>query len=247
MNTFSQKTTEELGYYVYALIDPRNNKIFYVGKGVGNRVFAHVHCAINEDCETEKLDTIREIIKEKQEVRHYILRHKLTEREAYIVESAFIDFLTHADFDFVAQITNLAAGHHQWDEGIKTVEELELLYACQVLKLEDIRHKIMSININKTYALKNDIQHNIYESTRKSWVVSEHRLKDIELVFSEYRGIVRAVFKPTKWLPVGKRWEFEGEEVKDKAIIDLYLHKSVPEKRQGMANPIKYFYPHSAQ
>lgn len=40
-NEFSQKTKEELKYYVYALIDPRNNKIFYVGKGNSNRFFSY--------------------------------------------------------------------------------------------------------------------------------------------------------------------------------------------------------------
>jgi hypothetical protein len=83
----------------------------------------------------------------------------------------------------------------------------------------------------------------IYEATRKSWVVSKDRLKEIDFVFSEYRGIIRAIFKPTKWLPVGKRWMFEGEAVKDQSILDLYLNKYVPEKKKGMANPIKYFYP----
>jgi len=73
--------------------------------------------------------------------------------------------------------------------------------------------------------------------------VSEHRIKEIEFVFSEYRGIVRAIFKPTKWISEGKRWMFEGEEVKDQTILDLYLNKSVPDKSKGMANPIKYFYP----
>jgi hypothetical protein len=243
MEKFSQSTRESLGYYVYALIDPRDNKIFYVGKGVGDRVFAHVQCAINDDAETDKLDTIREIIKAEKEVKHYILRHKLTEHEAYIVESAFIDFLTHSDFDFVANITNIVAGHHQWNEGIKTAEELEILYACKPLFPEEIQHKIMSININKTYALKNEMHPNIYEATRKSWVVSEHRIKDIDFVFSEYRGIVRAIFKPSKWISEGKRWMFEGEEVKDHGILDLYLNKSVPDKSKGMANPIKYFYP----
>jgi len=243
MKEFSQKTIEELGYYVYALIDPRNNKIFYVGKGIGNRVFNHVDCAINEDYESDKLGTIKTIIKDNKEVKHYILRHKLTEREAYIVESAFIDFLTHSDFDFVANITNIVAGHHQWDEGIKTVEEIELLYACEPLLPEEIQHKIMAININKTYALKNELHPDIYEATRKSWVVSEHRIKEIDFVFSEYKGIIRAIFKPTKWIPDGKRWMFEGEEVKNQAILDLYLNKYIPEKRKGMANPIKYFYP----
>jgi len=245
MNSFSQTTLEALGNYVYALIDPRNNKIFYVGKGIGNRVFAHVNCAMNEDIENAKLDTIREIVNEKKAVKHYILRYKLTEREAFIVESAFIDFLTHSDFDFVANITNIVAGHHQWDEGIKTVEELELLYACKPLLLKDIKHKIMSININRTYGLTTDFHPNIYESTRKSWVVSEDRIKEVDFVFSEYRSIVRAIFKPTKWLKTndGKRWLFEGVEVTDKSITDLYLNKSVPPKEKGAANPIRYFYP----
>ncbi len=43
---FSQKTQEELKYYVYLLIDPRDDKIFYVGKGYGNRVFYHINEAI---------------------------------------------------------------------------------------------------------------------------------------------------------------------------------------------------------
>ena len=41
MNGFSEKVKQKLGYYVYALVDPRDNKIFYIGKGINNRIFQH--------------------------------------------------------------------------------------------------------------------------------------------------------------------------------------------------------------
>ena len=40
MDHFSEKSLLSLGeYYVYGLIDPRDKKIFYIGKGTENRVF----------------------------------------------------------------------------------------------------------------------------------------------------------------------------------------------------------------
>lgn len=41
IDVFSQAVNERLGHYVYTLADPATHKIFYVGKGTGNRVFAH--------------------------------------------------------------------------------------------------------------------------------------------------------------------------------------------------------------
>jgi uncharacterized protein len=241
MKHFSQNTIEYLRYYVYILVDPRNNKIFYVGKGKGNRVFAHLNDALESPLATDKLDIIREIINTGKEVEHFIVRHDLDEDDAYTVESVLIDFLTYTNFSSVANISNIAAGHHQWFKGIKTVQELEQLYASTPLKEEDVQHNIMTININKTYNIKSDFHPDIYESTRKSWVLSERRIKEVDFVMSEYRGIIRAIFKPTKWLKSGNRWMFEGIEVTDKTITDLYLNKAVPAKKKGMANPIRYF------
>ena len=41
-NKFTPEVESRLQYYVYALVDPRTDQIFYVGKGVGNRFFQHI-------------------------------------------------------------------------------------------------------------------------------------------------------------------------------------------------------------
>ena len=43
---FTKEVIDQLQYYVYRLIDPRTGQTFYVGKGKGNRVFAHVNDAL---------------------------------------------------------------------------------------------------------------------------------------------------------------------------------------------------------
>ena len=40
--SFPSDVAQKLKTYVYRLIDPRNGETFYVGKGKGNRVFAHI-------------------------------------------------------------------------------------------------------------------------------------------------------------------------------------------------------------
>ena len=148
---FSQKTQEELKSYVYILIDPRDNKIFYLGKGYGNRVFSHINEAIFNSTESEKLEIIRAIKVENLKVKHFIIRHGLEENEALLVESVLIDFLTFRDFAEVAKISNIVAGHNSFNQGIKTVNDCEILYNCEELKKENIKHKVLVININKTY------------------------------------------------------------------------------------------------
>ncbi len=61
---FQQTVKEAIGYYVYALVDPRDKKIFYIGKGKGNRVFQHAEAALYEKGQSLKLETIRSIIAE---------------------------------------------------------------------------------------------------------------------------------------------------------------------------------------
>ncbi|MFY9158455.1 LEM-3-like GIY-YIG domain-containing protein [Aquirufa ecclesiirivi] len=250
---FSQKTQEELKFYVYVLIDPRDNKIFYVGKGLGNRVFSHINEALVNPSISEKLETIRAIKLANLQVKHFIVKHGLEENEALIVESVLIDFLTFRDFAEIAKISNIVAGHHSFNQGIKTVDECEILYNCEELKKEDIQHKVLVININKSYDNKRKKKSdnpdydrpNIYEATRGWWVLDKNRAENSDYVLAEYRGVIRAIFKPEKWVQDiehrgTKRWGFEGSEVTDTQIVDIYLNKEI-QKIKGMSNPIRYF------
>ena len=77
MQSFPSEVAEKLKTYVYRLIDPRNGETFYVGKGKGNRVFAHIRAEIESDDPGEKLRRIQEIRSTGFDVAHVIHRHGL--------------------------------------------------------------------------------------------------------------------------------------------------------------------------
>ena len=110
---FSEAVCEKIGYYVYVLIDPRDSKIFYIGKGKGNRIFSHITCALETEEDDDKFKLIREIKNARQKVEHYILRHGLTEKEALEIESACIDLI---GLDY---LTNQVKGYNSWEYGKK--------------------------------------------------------------------------------------------------------------------------------
>ncbi len=50
----SSKVSEKLGYYVYLYVDPRDESIFYVGKGSSSRCLT----PLKEGGETERLNAL---------------------------------------------------------------------------------------------------------------------------------------------------------------------------------------------
>lgn len=241
MSYFSQKTLEELCYYVYILLDPRDNRIFYVGKGNGNRVFHHLRGAIDNPSEKDKITTIRSILEENMEVGHYIIRHGIKdENTAFEIEATLIDLLTFGDFRHLSSITNLVSGHGTWDRGIKTVSEIEELYAAEPMDTHNIEHNLLLININKNY--KAGVSP--YEVTRYSWKLDQRKVSKVDFVLSEYRGIIRAIYKPLKWGKserTGRKY-FDGIEVTDPKITDKYLNKIYTGKKKGQQNPCLYLW-----
>ena len=248
-NMFNQRTIEALAYYVYALVDPRDNRIFYIGKGKGNRAFQHMKDSLNEKDQSLKLDIIRSIIKEGKQVNLYILRHNLTEETAYIVESTLIDLLTYDKFNKTNLLANIVAGHHQWDEGIKNVEEINAIYNCQNIEIKD-DETLLLVSLNKSFdqAKANGVYRrvDIYESTRKYWRIGKDKPQEIKYVLGVYKGIVRSVIKVESWewtenAEDGTRFKcerciFEGRLIEDSP----YLNKDVSDYPFGSRGSIRY-------
>lgn len=73
-------------HYVYAYYDPRNFKMFYVGKGVGKRKLAH----LTDNVISQKTKIISEIKKEGLEPIIRVLAKDLTNDQAELVEKTII-------------------------------------------------------------------------------------------------------------------------------------------------------------
>lgn len=106
MNTqraFDILQKEKLGKYVYALRDPRDGKIFYVGQGINDRVFEHFNEAdycMNSSRPfnqmSSKIIRILDIWNNSEDVEWIIIAHNLStdSNVADLIESGIFDSLS---------------------------------------------------------------------------------------------------------------------------------------------------------
>jgi len=241
-NMFTPEVIEQLQYYVYRLIDPRTGQTFYVGKGKGNRIYAHINDALksfdgqsyesnDEDEISEKIKQIREIKAAGLEVIHVIQRYGLTEKEAFEVEAAHIDCYP--------GLTNIQGGYSS-DRGVNSAEVLQRVLSCEEFKDQpDLKYCIIKINDH----VLNE-RGSVYETVRKHWKVNLSRVKKIPYVLACHNGIVAEVYEIEKWYrsdEMPKRCEFIGK-VADDGIRQLFINKRLPKRycKKGMASPVLY-------
>lgn len=246
---FSSIVGEKLEWYVYALIDPRDGRLFYVGKGNGNRVFEHAQDAIKGTSETDKLILIREILNSGNTVDTLILRHGISsEKQAYLVESALIDFcvmLVNRNFDLRTGLTNIVAGHHSEVFGIMSTSDVIALYEAP--KAPKIRERAIIFRIPRLWTPAMPPAE-LFEATHGWWVLGERR-KKANYGFAVSKGVIRGVYRIDSWRERKEgdrefiegektRWGFEGEIAPE---MSQYLNTSVAHLfKKGNASPAMY-------
>lgn len=239
ISEFSPEVVEEIDYYVYRLIDPRNDKTFYVGKGRGNRVFDHMKGELtfegDEDEISEKISIIRDIRQDGLDVIHIIHRHGLNNDTAFEVEAALIDAYS--------GLSNEAGGRGSKERGPMNALQIQDSYKAEII--EEITEKCIIIKIKQSSInhYSGDISEAIYEVTRASWKLNKTKVEKADYVLSVLQGVVKAVYTDMQWSndENEKRLKFEGKEAPE-SIKDKYIGKRIPPeyRQRGKQNPCLY-------
>jgi len=259
---FSEEIIDELGWYVYRLIDPRSGHTFYVGKGKGNRVFQHAQNALGHDQlsseEDDYLDSktqrIIDIRNAGLEVQHVIHRHKIaSELIAYEIEAALLEAYE--------GLSNIAGGHENSDKGCAHANELIRKYKARELVAI---HPLISFSCGNALRERSST----YEACRFAWRLNREKIewkahpenRKYKYALAVDRGFVVDVFSIGEWLEATpynfpglgfptddpaeletmrkSRTGFIGEQA-PREILDLYQFTRLP--GTGSQNPVRYF------
>jgi hypothetical protein len=150
-----------MNYYVYALIDPRNNLPFYIGKGKNNRCYDHLKETKETTKNIRKYYKIQYLKENCYDIPVIKLYKNLDEETAYYMEEVLIWKYGRKDYDENGILTNICETNrppvkrgeeHPW-WGRKHTEDAKEKNRIAHTGLKYIRNEDYRKNISK--ALKN--------------------------------------------------------------------------------------------
>jgi hypothetical protein len=233
-------TREALGFYVYALRDPRNGEVFYIGKGKGERILQHIAEA-NKDAKSEKakLNRIKDIEAKGFEVEHLFLRTGMeSSDEALAIEQAVIDaFLANrATSNGASNLTNLVAGHEHDERGLASLDTVLARHSKAMTPA--VNRPILVLKLNRKWEPDMSVV-SLLKVSRKAWGVGAEIREKAELAFVISFGIIRGIYEidRTAWETSlddnGKmKWQFNGKPTSKPELLALVGTDMGPQVRK---------------
>lgn len=243
---FSSSISKELKYYVYIYAHPETNEIFYVGKGKGNRVFAH----LVDTSDNNKVKYIKHLKSQGLKPKIEIIIHGIEdEKTALRVEASIIDLIG------MDNLTNKQSGYKSGTFGRMSIDQVISTYEKQSI---DIEEPALLIRINQAFRYSmSPIE--LYDYTRGQWKVNPERASKAKYAFAVYQGVIQEAYIIYQWFDANStfnvrtdytikrpsdtvegRYEFIGN-VAPTEIRTKYRYKSVEHYfKKGNVNPVMY-------
>jgi hypothetical protein len=227
-NPLSPRVVENLGLYVYALRDPRDRSIFYVGVGRGNKVYSHDWDALGEagtldaegvgevdrdETRSAWIQRIRDIYAAGHSVEHIVLRHRIdaahdadsAAREAAHVVVDALRLLEHRPDHPV--LTNLAGEPADLEKRAMSVEELAVQYSALPAPELPVPGALVRVPAASGAGLTAD---DLYALARGPWRAGAAARNAADLpVVVVADNIISAVYRVSSWEGVGPKGEQE--------------------------------------
>lgn len=232
-NPLPPRVVENLGLYLYALRDPRDRSIFYVGIGRGNRVYSHEWDALGEagtldaegvgdpdrdETRSAWTQRIRDIYAAGHAVDHIVLRHRIevphdavaaAKESAHLIVDALRLLEHHVEHPV---LTNLAGEPADLEKRAMSVAELAVQYSALPAPELPVPGALVRVPAaaNPTVTAGE-----LYAAARGPWRAgaAARNVADLPVIVVA-DNIVRAVYRVDSWEGVGpvgeQEWRFTG-------------------------------------
>ena len=247
------RVAEELGRYVYLLLDPRTRSVFHVGVGSGDRVYGYVWEALaenerrqsltdpepaDEDVRAATISRIREIYDSGLEVDHYIAAHRLADDVS--VDTALATLVGGLELAEPGVLTNRIG-----DAQVQAVDSLVLRYAAEPAPELPTPCLLLDVPAAGRRGITDE---QIYALARGPWDAGTAVRGSAGIpviVFAD--NVVRAAYRARSWSMTGSgeghRWQYDAEP--DAELADRFVGRRITPDRVGLKKwPAHGWIPH---